>query len=248
MAQWPEQIAGQVAVVIPAYNESATIRDVVQRALPCADNVVVVDDGSSDGTVARLQGLDVTVLQNAQNAGKAASLWRGITHAITHGAAAIVTLDGDGQHDPADIPVLLSAARPDRIVIGARLNNRQEAPKARLFANNFADFWISWAAGRRIHDSQSGFRLYPAHIFADYRPQLGKERGFVFESEVLIDMSRRGVEVVSAAIDSRYPPNARASHFKPVQDITRIVVMVAGKLLRAGMYPGGLWRVLRGKT
>lgn len=245
MAQWPNRIPDGLAVVIPAYNESATIRDVVQRALPQAASVVVVDDGSSDDTVAQLADLGVTVLRNASNQGKGASLWHGIKYAVNHGAEAIVTLDGDGQHNPSDIPALVEAAGPDRIVIGARLKNRASAPKARLRANNIADFWISWAAGMRIRDSQSGFRLYPTSIFLNYRPRLGKARGFVFESEVLIDMGRRGINVVSVAIDSCYPEEARASHFRPVRDITRIVVMVAGKLLKAGMYPHGLVRALK---
>ena len=235
------------AVVIPAYNEAATIRRVAQKALQHASLVIVVDDGSSDDTAAQLEGMAVEVLRNEANMGKGGSLWRGLQHAINKGAEAVFTLDGDGQHDPGDIPDLLNEARinPHAVVIGARLLNRENAPKARLFANNFADFWISWAAGRRIRDSQSGFRLYPARALRQVQIEHDKRHGFVFESEFLIEAANQGFGFQTVAIASCYPEQARASHFRPVADISLIVRMVAGRLFRRGMYPQGLWRSLR---
>jgi len=236
----------KVAVVIPAYNEAATIRDVASRALEQCAQVIVVDDGSSDDTVARLEGLPLTVLQNGQNAGKAASLWNGLRYALQEGAAAVITLDGDGQHDPADIPRLLGAAQahPGAVIIAARLQNRESAPRARLFANNFADFWISWAAGQWVHDSQSGFRLYPAALLRGFTPRADRRYGFVFESEVLILGVRRGFPALSVPIASVYRHGARASHFRPVADITLIVRMVAWKLITRGLFLPGLWRAI----
>ena len=113
------------AVVIPAYNEAATIRQVTKAALQHSPLVIVVDDGSSDDTAAQLQDMNVEVLRNKTNLGKAGSLWRGLQHAINKGADAVMTLDGDGQHDPHDIPDLLNEARinPHAVVIGARLLN-----------------------------------------------------------------------------------------------------------------------------
>ena len=236
-----------VAVVIPAYNEAATIRDVASRALEQCSQVIVVDDGSSDDTVARLDGLPLTVLQNGQNAGKAASLWSGMSYALREGAEMVITIDGDGQHDPADIPRLLAAAAhyPGHTLIAARLENRESAPRARLFANNFADFWISWAAGQWVHDSQSGFRLYPAELLRGFTPREDRRYGFVFESEVLILGIRRGFPSVSVPIASVYRHGARPSHFRPVADITLIVQMVAWKLITRGLFLHGLWRALR---
>lgn len=233
-------------IVIPAYNEAATIRTVVQRAMQHGP-VVVVDDGSTDDTVAQLDGLGVTVLRNEQNSGKAASLWRGMQHALSQGAAAVISIDGDGQHAPEDIPRLLavSARLPRAVVIAARLRDRDSAPRARRIANGVADFWISWAAGRSIVDSQSGFRLYPAELLHSYVPRLRKRGGFVFESEILIDAVRCGFDCVAVPIDTVYHAGARPSHFRPVADIARIVLMVAGKLFARGMYPQGLWRVWR---
>ncbi len=238
----------QLFALIPAYNEAATIRDLVLRTLEFIPEVIVVDDGSSDGTAAALAGLPVTVLRNARNAGKAASLWRGFAHALERGARAVVTLDGDGQHRPEDIGRLLAAGErfPGRIVIGARLHDRANFPPRRYYANQFARFWISWAAGYPIADTQSGFRIYPAALFR----KLGRADvawgGFVFESEILIRAAGVGVTSVAVAIPGIYPTQARASHFRPVRDIGKIVIMVAGSLLRRGMFLPGLWRSLNG--
>lgn len=236
-----------VAVVIPAYNEAATIYEVTSQSLQACRNVIVVDDGSSDTTVDKLNGLAVTVLRNEQNLGKATTLWKGMQYAMAAGCDTIITLDGDGQHNPADIPRLIAAARqrPNHVVIASRLRKRENAHKARLFANNFADFWISWAAGQWVHDSQSGFRLYPAALLKAAVNQHLLQHGFVFESEILIEAGRQGFRIVSVPIDTIHHQNARASHFRPIADITLIVRMVAWKLFSRGMYPTGLFRALR---
>lgn len=226
----------RIAVVIPAYNEASTIIDIATRALQHTRRVIVVDDGSADGTSAALQGLPLTVLRNGANLGKAASLRRGIAHALAEGATAIVTLDGDGQHEPEDIPCFVAAhLRHSRsIVVGARLRGRENAPRARYLANRVADFWIGWAAGYRMSDSQSGFRLYPSALFSQIDIRNDASQRFVFESAVLIDAARVGVQSVAVEISSIYRQDARASHFRPVTDILLIARMVAWKLLSGG--------------
>jgi glycosyltransferase involved in cell wall biosynthesis len=230
------------AVVIPALDEAATIRAVAEAALRQASRIIVVDDGSVDGTAARLAGLPVVVLRNASTLGKAASLWRGMEHALAHGVDAVITLDGDGQHDPADIARLIAAYRQSsaRIVIGARLSDRHKIPAYRYFANRFANFWIAWAAGYPIEDSQSGFRLYPASLLRRVRISHDRGAGFVFESEILIEASRLGVASVAVPVAAIYPHSARPSHFRPVVDILRITRMVAWKLLSRGLHLRGL--------
>ena len=232
------------AVVIPAYNESRSIRDVAGRALAQAPLVIVVDDGSTDGTAAALEGLPVILLRNDGNRGKAASLYAGADEAIRRGAGAILTLDGDGQHRPEDIPLLLEAhaAVPGRIVIGSRLHKREEIPPARYWANRFANFWISWAAGYAIADSQSGFRIYPAALFSKAKVNYDEAHSFVFESEILIEAARLGVRAKCVPISVIYSTRARPSHFRPVVDIARIVRMVAWRLLARGLYLQGLVR------
>jgi glycosyltransferase involved in cell wall biosynthesis len=233
-------------VLIPAFNEASTIRGVVLRTLAVVSNVIVVDDGSTDGTGAQLDGLPVTVLTNERNLGKAASLWRGIEHAVARGAQRVVTLDGDGQHNPDDIGRLLHVADlfPRRIVIGARLHDKRNFPPRRYYANLFARFWISWAAGDAIADTQSGFRVYPAQLLAQLTRADVSWGRFVFESEILIAAGALGVRSVAVSIPGIYPAAARRSHFRPVVDIARIVLMVAGRLLARGMNPVGLWRSL----
>lgn len=231
-------------VVIPAFNEGATIREVARRSLAHCPEVVVVDDGSTDDTAAALAGLTVLLLRNPRNEGKAAALWRGIQYALAAGADAIITLDGDGQHRPEDIPRLLEAAArwPETIIIGSRMANAAAFPRKRLLANRTANFWISWASGYFIEDSQSGFRLYPAALLRDVEIAHDHAHGFVFESEVLIEAARRSVLSVPVAIEAIYARAARPSHFRSVVDVLRITRMVAWKLLSRGLYPQGFVR------
>lgn len=235
-----------VFAVIPAYNEAATIAQVVATARPCVDRVIVVDDGSRDGTVAALDGLDVTLLQHEVNQGKAAALWHGMELALSEGAAAVVTLDGDGQHDCNEIPALVEAWRssPRRLIIGARLIGREHTPPLRLFGNRMADFWIAWASGQPVRDSQSGFRLYPAALLRQIHLPHHRARSFVFESEVLIEAERLGYPVHTVAVRCIYPQNRRPSHYRPTTDTLHIIAMVARRLILRGMRPLGLLRSL----
>jgi glycosyltransferase involved in cell wall biosynthesis len=237
-------------VVIPAYNEAATIRDIVERTLAYASSVVVVDDGSTDGTAARIADLPVTLLASERNVGKAASIWRGAEAALASGASGIVTIDGDGQHDPEDLRRIFHAAslRPNAIVIGGRLHARATIPKVRYYANRFANFWVAWAAGWPIADTQSGFRYYPASVFRTLDVRHGRWSSFVFESEVLIAAARAGIDIVCVPISVRYANPARASHFRPVADFAKIGVMITSRLLRTGFNLRGLFRSLRGAS
>jgi glycosyltransferase involved in cell wall biosynthesis len=246
----PDRTGGRnaaYALVIPAFNEAATIREVVGAALRYVPRVIVVDDGSTDGTSSILDGLDIELLRNEMNQGKAASLWRGLQHALQdESILAVMTMDGDGQHDPAEIPRLLSAAHrfPHHIVIGSRLWNRAAIPSARYRANRFANFWIAWASGQPIEDSQSGFRIYPADLIRSVKLSCTRERSFVFESEILIEGARMGFYAMPVRVSTVYRANARPSHFRPVTDILRITRMVAWKLITKGLYLKGLWRSL----
>lgn len=221
--------------VIPAYNEAATIRDVAERTLGFVRDVIVVDDGSSDGTAAQIRGLGITLVSNPRNLGKGASLWRGFALALAEGADAVITLDGDAQHCPEDIPRLVDAARahPGRIIIGARVWDRDTVPPLRSFGNRFANFWVAWAAGFPVTDSQSGFRLYPAALLREVN--LNPSARFAFESEILIEAGRAGVRTAAVPIAALYPLEGRASHYRPVADTARIVRMIAWKLLSRGL-------------
>ncbi len=162
------------------------------------------------------------------------------------GADAVISLDGDGQHRPEDIPLLIEASiqNPGKIIIGSRAMDKGHVPKERLIANRIANFWISWAAGYPIEDSQSGFRLYPAELLKKINIETSRQKSFVFESEILIEAATQGVGSRSVSIPAIYAPDRRPSHFHPVRDIVSITRMVAWRLLRSGLAPVGLLRSL----
>jgi len=240
----------QIVIVIPAFNEQRSIADVATRALQQADHVIVVDDGSSDQTLTLLQALQKTktglvILANDKNLGKAASLWKGMQYAKQLGVDAVITLDGDGQHCPEDIPRFVQAAsqQTQAIIIGARLADKSAIPAKRYYANKFANFWLSWAAGYVIDDSQSGFRLYPSKLIRQLKPDIQRSKSFVFESEILIDAAKFGFRSMPIKIEAIYNADARPSHFRGVTDILLITRMVAGSLFSRGMYPLGLFNI-----
>jgi glycosyltransferase involved in cell wall biosynthesis len=235
-----------IAVVIPALNEALRIRGVVEGALAECPNVIVVDDGSDDDTVARIADLPIVLLRHPQRLGKGGSLRDGFAEALRRGFKGVLTMDGDGQHMASDIPRLVDAANrhPGHIVIGARLRKRAQQPRYRRLANAFGDWGIAWGTGYRIADTQSGQRLYPAAVAAlDDVP--GED--FVFEAQILISAAQQlGTRCVSVPIESRYAcvhtdEEFRASHFKPWRDFSRITSHV----VRGVLHRGGILAVYR---
>lgn len=239
--------AGGVALVIPAYNEAASLNQVATAALAQHPWVIVVDDGSTDATAQCVADLPLTLLRLPHNQGKAQALWHGMERALQDGASAVMTMDADGQHRAEDIPRMLEAhqAHTDCLIIGSRMHDRAQFPTSRYLANRFANFWVAWAAGYPLSDSQSGFRVYPASLLRAYQAARHRINGFVFESEVIIEAGRRGNAPLAVPIPAIYVASARKSHFRPVLDILRITRMVALKLLQRGLCPACLWRSLR---
>ena len=244
----------ETSVIIPAFNEARTIRDVIAVTREQAvDRIIIVDDGSTDTTAELVRALvleggqpTLELLQHPTNLGKGFALDNGIAHALASGAQRIITLDADGQHSASDIPRLLQVAAldPEAIVIAARTEAREQAPPLRRFANGIADFWISWACGRRIDDTQSGFRLYPAPVLARLTARPRGNQGFAYETELLIDAVAAGARVRHVAIATHYHRDQRPSHYRPWRDTWSIVRLVGGKLLCRGMHPLGLLRSL----
>lgn len=238
----------QCCVLIPCLNEAMAIRDVIESVLALGHPVIVVDDGSDDGTRSIVQSLPVTLIRHEQRMGKGEALRSGFRAALEAGYDGALTMDGDGQHSAADIPRMLAAAAlyPKHIITGARIINREQQPIYRRMANDFADWGISWACGQRMIDTQSGQRYYPREVLqlADVATE-----GFVFESDILIEAAwQKGYRVASVAIESRYEHTHhsgkrqfRVSHFRPLADFTKITTHVVGKAIRAG----SLWEKRR---
>ncbi|MCK9538835.1 glycosyltransferase family 2 protein [Dokdonella sp.] len=226
----------RVAVVIPALNEERAIRAVVEAVLAECPDVIVVDDGSSDRTLACLEGLPLTLIRHPRPLGKGQALRDGFRKARELGFDAVISMDGDGQHQAADIPRLLAAARayPQHIVIGARIRNRHNQPAARRRANAVADWGISWGCGIPVADTQSGQRYYPQAALELALAATGVN-DFVFEAALLIAATREaGLGVVSVPIDSRYHGEFRGSHFRPVRDVTRITWYTIRRVVHYG--------------
>ena len=228
-----------VAVVIPALNESLRIRGVVEEALAQAGTVIVVDDGSTDDTVERIADLSARVLRHPRRLGKGAALRDGFAEAERLGARAVVTMDGDGQHSAADIPRLVAAANrhPGCVIVGARLHKRASQPPNRRLGNDFGDWGIAWGCGFRVVDSQSGQRLYPREVFT-LRDVPGE--GFVFEAQMLISAARQArARVVAVPIETRYASGGpglefRKSHFRLFRDLWAITSHVVGQVWAYG--------------
>ncbi|MGH7321641.1 MAG: glycosyltransferase family 2 protein [Candidatus Rokuibacteriota bacterium] len=214
-------IPGVIAVV-PVFNEARTVGRVV-RGLHRLSPVIVVDDGSTDDGGARALASGATrVLRQARRAGKGAALQAGFAEALRMGATAVVTLDGDGQHDATDLPRLVAVARqaPLALVLGDRLadGDGDRMPWLRVGAIRLADRVLSWLTGAPVRDSQCGFRLYPATLL---RAVTLREAGFVLETEVLVKAVRAGYALVSVPVRRIHPPD-RVSRFDAVSDGARI--------------------------
>lgn len=224
----------EFAVVVPVYNEYTTVRAVVEEVCRYIPLVVVVDDGSVDGSQQQLVDLPVQVLRFEVNRGKGLSLCRGAAYAIECGCRYIVTLDADGQHDPADIPSLIVALQkhPGALVIGARAFCAERRPPLRYLANRLADWAVSIIAGQSIKDTQSGFRIYPRALFEAVDAVPWDER-FAFETRILIAAARLGFPIITVPIKAIYPKKGRSSYYRPVRDTVRIALLLVMELPRS---------------
>jgi glycosyltransferase involved in cell wall biosynthesis len=214
--------AGRFAVLIPVYNHAGGVASVIERALVLNLPVWVVDDGSTDGTVAGLARFDgITLLRHEKNRGKGEAILTGFA-AMAGKADWAVTLDADGQHDPADVPALIRAipagGRP--IVIGRREGMiGDDVPWTSRFGRKFSNFWVRAAGGPVLSDTQSGMRIYPLPEAAN----LGvRARRFQFEVEILVRARWAGISVIESPVRVSYTPGMkRISHFRPFVDFCR---------------------------
>ena len=223
----------QVAVLIPALDCERSIAAVVGGARQISDVVLVVDDGSSDRTAACAASAGAAVVSHGRNRGKGAALRTGMQWLAARGVTHAVTMDADGQHLSAEIPLLLAVgqANPNALVLGdRRLEEVTAAAPINRFGNRFANRWVEIACGKRLPDTQSGFRVYPVGPTLALGVRSGR---FAFETEVLVRAARAGMSIFSVPIRVYYPPaDERISHYRKVRDTVRIILVVVGMILR----------------
>jgi glycosyltransferase involved in cell wall biosynthesis len=215
--------AGRVAVVVPAFNAAAGVASVVaaaRAAVPQA-RVIVVDDGSTDDTASRAGAAGADVLRHEANLGKGRALSTGIAAACRWGAAALATLDADGQHPPGYLPALLGPALDGSadLVIGAR-KRAGTMPAHRRLTNRVSSALVSRATGLRVDDSQCGFRAMTAQVARAVRP--GGNR-YEYETEFLLEAAALGFRIRAVEIPTVYA--GQTSHFRHGADTLAIAAV-----------------------
>ncbi len=200
-----------ILALIPAYNEAEHVAEVVRGTLPVLP-VLVVDDGSRDDSAARAEAAGATVLRQVPNQGKGAALRAGFRWALDQGYDAVITLDADGQHDPAELPAFLQAygARQPDLIIGERTFTQMPFP--RNLSNTIGRVLFSWALGQTVRDNQSGYRLISRRLMDATLES--REQGFEFEVEMIVTCVRRGYALAGVPIRTIY--GDQGSHIKPI--------------------------------
>jgi len=222
-----------LVICVPAYNEASRISPVLLGLQGYGLPIVVVDDGSSDGTDKVVTELGLPLLRHEVNRGKGEAIQTALRHVLGLGAEAVVFLDADGQHLPEELGRFLEvwkAQQPD-LVIGSRMRDNKAMPLVRRASNNFSSALISALAGHRVTDSQSGYRLLSRRMmeFA-----LGRPGGrFGLESELIIDALLAGMSYAEVPISCVY--GDKKSYFHPVKDSLDFLGLVGKKVVERAL-------------
>lgn len=213
-------------VLIPTYNNERTIRKVIDDVRHFCKDIIVVNDGSTDGTHSILSDMQgICLISYKDNKGKGYALNLGLKHACKSGFRYAITIDSDGQHYASDIPVFIERIEevPDSLLIGARNLNAENMPSKNTFANKFSNFWYRVETLKKLSDTQSGYRLYPLYKIGDMKFFTTR---YEFEIEIIVRAAWRGVNVENVPINVYYAPQEdRVSHFKPIRDFFRISLL-----------------------
>lgn len=226
----------KVCIIIPTYNNHKTLKRVIDGVLNYTNQVVIVDDGSTDQTANILKEYpNLNQLHFSKNRGKGAALREGFKKALSLGYNYAITIDSDGQHYPDDIPVFINALKTDKhtLYIGSRNMTHDSIPKGSSFGNKFSNFWFNTETGIKLTDTQSGFRMYPLNLISDIKFYTTK---FEFEIEVIVKAAWRGVQVKNLPIKVLYDEKERISHFRPYKDFARISILNTWLVLVAFFY------------
>jgi len=241
----------KICVLVPTYNNAGTLENVLRDVLAFTDQVIVVDDGSTDGTKALLGKFpDIELISYAVNQGKGLALRQGFARALASGYRDAITIDSDGQHFAEDLPKFLQAQadNPSAIIIGSRNMEQSGIPGKSSFGHRFSNFWFWVETGLKMPDTQSGYRLYPLEPLKSIH---FLTRKFEFEIEVLVRAAWKGVALTHVPVRIFYAEKSkRVSHFRPFRDFTRISILNTVLVTIALLYikPRDLFRGLKKKT
>ena len=213
------QIRSQTVAVIPAYHDEKHIGDIVRRTGQQLDHVLVIDDGSNDGTAQRAREAGAKVIVHNQNRGKGEAIKTGLRHCLAREVTWLILLDSDGQHLPEEIGRFLSAAASattPMLFVGNRMDNASAMPFIRRVVNRYMSRRISHLCGQRIPDTQCGFRMLHQQLIPEL---LGGGDRFDYDTEVLIIASRKRYRIEPVPITTVY--SDQVSNIHPVRDAFR---------------------------
>ncbi len=205
----------KIALLIPVYNEEKNLERVLKGCLPYQLDIIVVDDGSRDQTAVIVKKLKKTsrqpliLLQHPKNKGKGAALKTGLRYAVSKGYQGIITLDGDAQHDPREIKKFLQMVEKEKpdLIIGNRLQNHQGMPFSRWFTNYTTSRLISWLAGQKVEDVQSGFRYLSLKVIKNIQLETNN---FDTEPELILKACWLKYQVKNLPISTIYHHDTRS--------------------------------------
>ena len=216
----------KACVIIPTYNNAATLAAVIEDVAQYSNHIIVVNDGSTDNTVDIVkQFAAVQFISYEKNVGKGWALRKAFAYAAEKGYKYGITIDSDGQHFAKDLPAFINKLEeePNAVIIGARNMDQASVPGGSSFGNKVSNFWFKVETGITSPDTQSGFRLYPLEPMKKMR---FITRKYEFEIEVLVRLAWKGVKVIAVPVTVYYAPKEeRISHFRPYKDFFRISVL-----------------------
>ncbi len=241
----------RLCVIIPTYNNAATLGEVIRSVSAYTGNIIVVNDGSTDQTAKVLEGFDdIIIVSHERNRGKGLALRKGFARALEEGYDHAITIDSDGQHFASDLPLFIDKLKQEgpALIMGARNMDQASVPGKSSFGNRFSNFWFRVETGINCPDTQTGYRLYPVGLLRRTR---FFTRKYEFEIEVLVRAAWKGIPIKWVPVQVYYAPEGtRVSHFRPFKDFSRISILNTILVLVAFLYikPRNFFRSLFSKN